>query len=151
MLLIDGAKTCTCCNEWMMPWDFYKDNQRKDGLTSECKSCKNIRRSENRRKENTNQKRNRIEKDNIRQRRRKYGISENDYNKMFEEQKGCCAICGKHQVELTKSLAVDHNHISNQNRGLLCDSCNLGLGKFYVDGKEIELLEKAIKYVKKYK
>lgn len=80
----------------------------------------------------------------------KYGITVDDYNKMFTEQKGCCAICGKHQIEDTTSksfLCVDHNHITGEVRALLCDSCNMGLGKFY-DNKET--LQKALEYLERF-
>jgi hypothetical protein len=57
-----------------------------------------------------------------------YGITLDDYNRMFERQKGRCAICGKHQSKLEKSLVVDHDHDTNEVRGLLCHHCNLVLG-----------------------
>ena len=43
---------------------------------------------------------------------------------MFKEQYGCCAICGKHQSELKKALAVDHDHRTGKVRGLVCNMCN---------------------------
>jgi hypothetical protein len=49
---------------------------------------------------------------------------------MFEDQKGCCGICKRHQSEFKKRLGVDHNHSTGKIRKLLCDRCNLGLG-FY--------------------
>lgn len=58
---------------------------------------------------------------------KKYGITLVDYNRMFAAQNGCCGICGRHQTEFKKSLAVDHNHTTGQIRGLLCISCNTGL------------------------
>lgn len=70
------------------------------------------------------------------------------YNKMFSEQDGCCAVCGKHQSELKRKFDVDHNHITNQIRGLLCSSCNAAIGSLGADSG-IELLQKAIKYIKK--
>jgi len=57
-----------------------------------------------------------------------YGITLTDYNKLFFEQQGCCAICGKHQSEFKRQLDVDHNHQINKNRGLLCQYCNLVVG-----------------------
>jgi len=62
-----------------------------------------------------------------------YGISIEEYEIMFEKQGGRCAICGKHQSELTKRLFVDHDHKTGQVRGLLCANCNAGLGHFYDD------------------
>ena len=56
-----------------------------------------------------------------------YGITLDDYNRMFNTQEGKCAICQRHQNELTKSLGVDHNHKTGQIRSLLCITCNTDL------------------------
>ena len=53
-----------------------------------------------------------------------YGITLDDYNKMFETQEGKCAICQRHQNELTRTLCVDHDHKTNKVRALLCVTCN---------------------------
>ena len=58
-----------------------------------------------------------------------YGITLDEYNVMFAEQEGCCAICGTHQCSTGKALAVDHDHLTKQVRGLLCANCNTALGK----------------------
>ncbi len=76
-----------------------------------------------------------------------YGITLDDYNKMFSNQNGCCLICGVHQSKLSKSLNVDHCHSSNKIRGLLCNICNQGLGLFK---DNIGNLYKAIDYLKKH-
>jgi hypothetical protein len=75
-----------------------------------------------------------------------YGITLDDYNKMFEKQKGKCAICSKHQNELIRKLSVDHCHRTNKVRGLLCKNCNVALG--YYEKYDKELFEK---YLKNYK
>ncbi len=76
---------------------------------------------------------------------RAYGITLEDYNRMFAEQNGCCAICGKHQTELDRTLAVDHCHKSGKVRKLLCIKCNAVLG---LVNDNIDLLEELILYVK---
>ena len=53
-----------------------------------------------------------------------YGITPDDYNQLFQQQNGCCAICGKHQSKLKRRLDVDHDHKSGKVRGLLCNPCN---------------------------
>lgn len=75
-----------------------------------------------------------------------YGITREDYNNIFDKQKGCCAICGVHQSELNRPLCVDHNHETNIVRGLLCKKCNLVLGFAY---DNISILEKSITYLSK--
>ncbi len=60
---------------------------------------------------------------------KKYGITEEDFQRMLAKQGGVCAICGCHQRY--QRLAVDHCHRSGVVRGLLCVNCNRGLGKFF--------------------
>src|ERR1700723_1902898 len=59
---------------------------------------------------------------------RRYGLTKNDYEQQLEFQGGCCAICKK--APKGKRLAVDHRHATRAPRGLLCEACNHGLGKF---------------------
>jgi hypothetical protein len=74
-----------------------------------------------------------------------FGISLEEYNKIFTEQKGCCKICGKHQTEFKKALFVDHDHTTGKIRGLLCLTCNLLIGRTKDD---ITILERALTYLK---
>lgn len=60
-------------------------------------------------------------------RKRKYGITKREYDVRVKEQKGLCAICRKPET----NLRVDHCHVSGDIRGLLCPTCNTGLGLFY--------------------
>jgi hypothetical protein len=46
----------------------------------------------------------------------------------YEKQEGCCAICKK-EIEIINS-AIDHNHKTEEFRGILCKQCNRGLGMF---------------------
>jgi hypothetical protein len=56
--------------------------------------------------------------------RNKYDMTASDYERMYEEQDGQCAICSaSYDV-----LCVDHCHVSGKVRGLLCSPCNTGLG-----------------------
>lgn len=73
----------------------------------------------------------------------KYGISLDEYNALFLKQGGVCKICGKYQQH--ENLAVDHNHKTGKVRGLLCSSCNKGLG-YFKDNPII--LKEAIKYLR---
>ncbi len=75
---------------------------------------------------------------------KKFGITVADYDDMYIEQGGRCAICGTHQSELSKRFCVDHNHDTDNVRGLLCDRCNTGIGRFK---DNINLLQNAVKYL----
>lgn len=55
-----------------------------------------------------------------------YGISHDDYDRLYAQQQGRCCICD----EFHSRLCVDHDHKTGRVRGLLCRSCNSGLGFF---------------------
>jgi len=74
----------------------------------------------------------------------KYGITMADYNQMYINQQGRCAICNTHQIYLKKALAIDHDHNTGKVRGLLCSNCNLGIGNLK---DSIKSLKNAIKYL----
>lgn len=80
--------------------------------------------------------------------RRNYGITVEQYDTMYNNQKGCCAMCGKHQTEFKRRLHVDHNHVTGEVRSLLCTRCNplIGYAK-----EDVENLQKAIEYLNKFK
>lgn len=59
-------------------------------------------------------------------REKQYGITEAAFNQMLAKQMGGCSICKK---EL-KAPVVDHCHLTGKVRGLLCHTCNSGLGMF---------------------
>lgn len=77
---------------------------------------------------------------------RNFGITIEDYNRMFEDQQGCCAICSKHQDVGKIRLAVDHCHTTGKVRGLLCLQCNAGIGNLR---DSPELLRIALAYLEK--
>lgn len=56
--------------------------------------------------------------------RNKYGLSLEQYSELLTRQNECCAVCERHHSEFTTRLAVDHNHITGEIRGLLCNYCN---------------------------
>jgi hypothetical protein len=63
----------------------------------------------------------------------RYGLTVQEYTKLLEKQGYACAICGApHYDENGKRLYIDHNHAQGLNavRGLLCASCNFGIGLF---------------------
>lgn len=72
----------------------------------------------------------------------RFGLTVEEYERMLDEQGGVCAICG--EPSAGRDLDVDHNHETNQVRGLLCWNCNTGIGKFKDSPM---LLKKAIKYL----
>lgn len=71
-----------------------------------------------------------------------YNITPEQFLVLLDKQEGKCAICSR---EGGYALHVDHCHKTGTVRGLLCNGCNTGLGKF---GDSVKGLEKAIAYLK---
>lgn len=129
---IDGMRRCQTCKAYQDPSLYGRNVKSDDNLSPICKTC-------------------------LRERElvKKYGITLKDYDRLLAAQKGGCAICGFEPEEDGKQLAVDHNHgccdyrrdgrtCGRCVRALLCESCNLGLGKF---GDDADLLRKAADYL----
>jgi len=155
------SKVCSKCR-LLKPIDkFYKSKTSKDGFMSQCICC--IRKShkvyyDKCNKKNFNYQKTRYKryKENHAKRdrktqlrghlRRKYSITLEDYNSMVEEQNGLCAICGRTNSKkgVFERLAVDHNHISGQIRGLLCNRCNVILG---LGDEDINTFKNIISYI----
>ena len=81
--------------------------------------------------------------------RKKYGITPEQYDVMFKQQNGVCAICGKPErvrknTGVINRLSVDHDHKTGKVRGLLCHSCNVRVGVL----DNVKFIEKAKIYLK---
>jgi len=78
-----------------------------------------------------------------------YGLTMADYDALLRQQGARCAICGRNSGNHKKTTAfqVDHDHATGQNRGLLCTSCNRGIGWF---ADSIPNLRMAIAYLEQY-
>lgn len=83
----------------------------------------------------------------------KYGITPADADRILAQQGGVCAICrGQprkvHGISLkVTDWCVDHSHVTNKVRGLLCDHCNRAIGLLRDDP---EILRRAAAYLEKY-
>ena len=77
----------------------------------------------------------------------KYKINEVNLRGLMDKQRGCCSICKCSLVfpYTTKTFSIDHCHDTGEVRGLLCNECNLGLGKFK---ESIDLLQNALSYLR---
>ena len=81
---------------------------------------------------------------------RNYKLGAGQYDRMLEAQDGRCAICSTRASNTSgrgKRLQVDHCHASGKVRGLLCNSCNLGLGAFKDDTSR---MLRAIEYLRSH-
>lgn len=73
---------------------------------------------------------------------------EEGFQRTLTEQGGGCAICGRAPVEGEKSFHIDHDHGTGMVRGVLCGTCNPGLGLFADD---VARLEEAIAYLRHWR
>jgi hypothetical protein len=136
------TKQCKKCKQFKSFGDFYEQKGSKDGLRPHCKKCSNEIRLERYRTLTPEQLKNYTLMT-------KFKISLEDYEKMLENQHGKCAICKTSKTgNRCKYFAVDHDHTSGKIRGLLCQSCNTGLG-FFKDNEYF--LAGAINYLSKEK
>jgi hypothetical protein len=72
-----------------------------------------------------------------------YGLADGEYDLLLANQDGACAICQRKPG--AKRLAVDHNHDTDEVRGLLCRGCNRDvLGHLR---ESVEALQRAIAYI----
>jgi hypothetical protein len=132
------VKTCGTCKLELDLSNFYQ--RSRGGYSHECKECAKKRSRENHAKFTAadpikfeRQKTNRYLKHT-------YNITLEDYEQMFLEQEGKCAIC-KEEQQLGIRLCVDHDHkccpgeksCGKCVRKLLCNRCNTTLGKVNED------------------
>jgi len=72
-----------------------------------------------------------------------YGITAAEWDAFLDRQHGVCPICRTTPERWT----VDHDHSTGAVRGLLCGSCNLGIGHL---GDDVERLRRAVRYLSKH-
>lgn len=86
-----------------------------------------------------------------------YGITQEEFDQVLRGQDGKCAICkvglvfhlkrGEQVPEGCRIGAVDHDHETDEVRGMLCTPCNTALGSFQ---DSIPSLLSAVSYLEKY-
>lgn len=127
------VKVCTKCKGEKRLEDFYNRADQPDGKNLWCKECC----KDYDKKRQSFPERIKSKKDS--ELKRLYGIELQEVEKMLCAQEGRCKICSSEILLHTKSedknkaLCVDHCHTSGSVRGLLCNSCNRGLGFFKED------------------
>jgi hypothetical protein len=115
----DGTKVCSDCGAAKLATEFPTNRTKANGIKSYCKDCDRLRQREKCRK-----------RDKLKRICRERGITLEDYHRLCTAQHGLCTICGGPPNGSTVRLVVDHDHTTDRVRGLLCVSCNAGLG-FY--------------------
>ncbi len=137
-----GVKRCSKCKLIKPLREYHSDKSRHDKLNGLCKSCVAIKKLNYPEKNpgiyNTNKL-----KYTERAIEKRYGITQEVFKQMVTNQDNKCLICRKPDK---KRLSIDHCHKTGKIRGLLCTSCNLGLGAFKDD---IGYITRAAEYLRK--
>lgn len=109
-------KLCSRCAKTKNIEDFPINKSGRGGRNSTCKECK-------------------VENNQLRQ----FGITTSDALRITN----VCHVCEK-DLNLTGRVCIDHDHNTGKVRGILCMSCNSGIGKL---GDNKEGLERALRYI----
>jgi hypothetical protein len=81
---------------------FHKYRSNKTGLQNICKECtKKLRRQ------------------------KEYGITPKSLDNLVKQQNNKCVIC---KTDFIAEFHIDHSHVTQYVRGLLCGKCNLAIG-----------------------
>lgn len=132
----EDHRRCSRCLE-IKPLDAFGSNKwSKDGKRSHCKACRRQASADRHRETNLLQK---------------YDLTLQEYDELIKTQGGVCACCGKPETALDtkgngklRPLSIDHCHISDAIRGLLCYRCNITLGILHENPERVKAL---LKYV----
>jgi len=132
------SKRCTKCKQTKPINEFSPKGIRVDGSQKYSSHCKKCCRETKKEKYDPHKRWIKLIKG--------FNLTEEDYQNLLDKQKGSCAICGSEDFKLSHKGRphVDHCHNTGKVRGLLCGSCNVGLGHFK-DSPDI--LAKAIEYL----
>lgn len=167
-----AQKSCLICGVLRPVSEFYTQASAKDGRYPYCKPCARVKSKQHYRdnveRQSENNRRYRelypekCKKNPVIARaywlRTKFGITQEFYDELMERQGGLCAICRNPESRTNsngqvKFLSVDHDHACCPEdacgkcvRGLLCHSCNLGIGKLR-DSPEV--LRRAASYLER--
>ena len=80
---------------------------------------------------------------------KRYGLTLEDYERMVARQRGRCAICHRKRPAADgREWTIDHDHVTGQVRGLLCNDCNRAIGLLRDDPK---ILRAAVQYVERHR
>jgi len=160
----DGKKECTICRV-LLGYEFFHKAGRGSvgGCTNQCKRCVSAEYAPEEYTAKKHAQASKWKKNNpiamfrISRRehlKRLYGISENGFLDKHSDRNGCCDICGKqcrsgpsHDLGYKCDLHIDHCHKTGSFRGLLCITCNTGIGNLKDDP---ELISRALNYLKRH-
>jgi hypothetical protein len=135
---IPQTKRCWKCHQVKSSFEFGRCAAYLGGLDPQCKSCakeyaKTTGNPSKRLKDPAGRKANLWTM---------YRLRPEDYHALLQVQNHLCGVC---EGELPKTPYIDHCHTSGKVRGLVCNTCNSGLGFLERPG----FLDKAMKYLQR--
>lgn len=151
------TKACSRCGVTKPMDEFYNDSRSPNRKQPRCKECqKELSRSwwkrngkesyQNHKKQQRAWRKANQSRYAARERayhlRRKYNMTEADFQALVLKQEQKCACCGT-----VSELVIDHCHARGVVRELLCQPCNKGLGCFFDDPAKLRL---AAEYLEKH-
>ena len=125
------SKACPGCGETKPLEQFAVNTTRRRGVGSYCLTCHNRVSREDRIKNHGSTRNYHL--------KARYGVTAEEVAAMAAEYGGMCAICLDRPAE-----HVDHDHETGEVRGVLCFTCNVGLGNFR---DRPDLLDRAVHYL----
>ncbi len=145
-LTASSPKRCSRCNLEKPRTEFHNDTDRRDGKQRHCKACSAVVVERAKSTPEGREKFRRYTRHSALGKR--YGITLEQYDAILLAQGGVCWICGKNRQDNGQDLDTDHDWDTGDIRGILCKSCNKGIGSFYHNPA---LLRKAAEYIEKTK
>jgi hypothetical protein len=145
MAVAQPTLRCSRCKRDLPVSNFRPRAGRKRGYHSPCKECEKkwaiSPRGKSLQRARSNNHRKRLKASNpaeLQRRQReqglkvRYGLTISEYESRLAAQRDKCAICGSEFAggRWKRRFSVDHDHKTGHIRGLLCGSCNRGLGDF---------------------
>ncbi len=128
----DGYRWCPDCRDELPENEFARNASSSSGFSSYCKPHHNQRGRESKERMGGSRRYHLT---------RRYGISAAEVDDLIARQAGLCPICIR---PLGARPHVDHDHVTGEVRGVLCFTCNGGLGNY---SDEADRLRRAADYL----
>jgi Autographiviridae endonuclease VII len=120
---------CYPCQAFKKITEFQARSGRTNQFNPKCKQCAKVP-SEIKRRQNL--------------KRNHHGFTSEEYDTLFAEQGGVCAVCKQPEQRILRGkpapLSIDHCHTSQKIRALLCGDCNTSFGLLKEDPERIQAL-----------
>ena len=136
---INGMRNCLYCGNTKPEDAFYEYIDR--GIKKRMGKCKDCYCKYQR-----DLKINRYGSLRAERRMRRYGLTQEEIDRMIEKQGGICPICAI-PLNTSFNVVVDHCHKTNTNRAIVCRQCNIGLGHIK---DNLDIVRKIAEYLERH-